>query len=53
LFRPKSIPFASAVQPTASNSMESLADSDFSEEPEHELETVQPVVGRVEPEVSR
>lgn len=50
LIRPRSIPFASAVQPTAANSLESIADTDYSEEPEHELEIVQPVVGRVEPE---
>jgi hypothetical protein len=41
-----------SLQPTpASNSLESLADTELSEEPEHELETVRPVVGRVEPEV--
>jgi hypothetical protein len=43
-----------SLQPTpASNSLESLADTELSEEPEHELETVRPVVGRVEPEVYR
>ncbi len=63
IVRPRAIPYASAVQPTAanstqslqptpaSNSLESLADTELSEEPEHELETVRPVVGRVEPEV--
>jgi hypothetical protein len=41
-----------SLQPTpASNSLESLADTELSEEPEHDLETVRPVVGRVEPEV--
>ena len=49
LERPKSIPFAAAVQPTAHNSMESLNQSELSESPAPELEEVQPMVGSVEP----
>lgn len=49
LERPKTIPFAAAVQPTAHNSLESLNQSEGGESPAPELEEVQPCVGSVEP----
>lgn len=46
---PRTIPYATTVQPTVHNSLESLNRSERSESEQPELEDVQPEVGSIEP----